>query len=456
MLEALTSVLVILSTPVILRSFDAPIGSSSVLLTAFFVPFVVLMPASAKLADILGRKRVLLIGLLLYVAGSIVAYFSMTYGMLILGRIVQGIGGSTYEPISVSVVGDLIPPARQGKAMGYLGTAGSIAASSSLIGGFLINSFGWRSIFVVSIFFGTLALVLAWNCLPAFPRYGTVAAVDWRGGVTLTLSMILLVVGISNINDWGWRSVASLLFFGGSFVSLLVTTRFRHRHKEPFLDHRVFSTRDFWFSSIAAAASVFTLTAATLVFPLYLDGVAEVDTSGIGIIIFLNGSGLFIGALIGGMAADRWPNQWPGVIGIFLAAASMFLMGALVKVGVPHIVVAFVVAGLAVGSCFAPFSTVITKSFSVRELVAASGAFNLVRRTGTITGAAVGVAILEQRLATWSLRLDSTALLLASYRDTFWFLSMFALLMIFPASRVNIRSSKSVAQPGLWPRTPLD
>jgi MFS family permease len=446
MLEALINVLVILSTPTIIRSFHASIGSSSVLLTAFFVPFVVLMPAAAKLAIIFGRKRVFLIGLVFYVVGSIIAFLSATYWMLILGRVIQGLGGSAFEPISVAIVGDLIPTARQGRAMGILGTAGSIAASVSLVGGLLINSFGWRSIFIVSLLFGIVSIILVNRYLPTFPRGGTIGAIDWGGGITLTLSMVLLIIGISYINSWGWASVQSLVFFGGSLACLLVNKLLQRKIKEPFIDYRLFSTQHLWLSSIAAAASVFALTGATLILPLYLDTVLQVDASVIGVTIFLNGTGLFFGALIGGLVADRWSNQWPGVISLSLVTATIFMMGLLTPVGIPYIVVAFVVLGLAVGTCIAPFTTVITRLFSARELGEASGAFNLIRRTGTITGAALAVAVLEYRLSIWSPVLNQDAAVVTAYRDAFWFLGLVSCLAILPASRLNVGDNRVTAK----------
>lgn len=437
MLEALVSILVILSTPVILSSFDEPLTSGGVLLTAYFLPFVALMPLWARLGDVLGRRRVFLFSLTLYVIGSIVALTALSFWWLIIGRIIQGLGNSANEPLAISIIGDLITVERRGRALGFWGTAGSIAASVSLVGGPLVDVMGWRSIFLVCAVFGLFSFLLVHRHLPAFPRRGTLGVVDWRGAFTLTAGLVLVVTAFTKSNAWGWASPKFLTCVLGGAIAICVTPLMRGADKEPVLDYRILSKRVFWFSSLAAAAAVFTLTGATLVLPLYLNSVELLNTSETGVILFVNGMGLLLGALAGGAATDRWQSRIPSVFGLSALGLAMFAMGIFTSEGVPLIVVAFTVVGFATGMCFAPLSTVITRSFSSQDLSAASGAYNLIRRTGTIMGAALGTAVLEQRLGILSYAFERSAALLMSYRDTFWLLGIIAIVAVFFASQLS-------------------
>ncbi len=448
MLEALTSILVILSTPAILSRFDEPLASGGLLLTAYFLPFVAVMLLWARLGDVFGRRRVFLVSLTLYVLGSVVALTALSFWWLIIGRIIQGLSNSANEPLAISIIGDLIAVERRGRALGFWGTAGSIAASVSLVGGLLVDSLGWRSIFLVCIIFGVFSLILVHRQLPTFPRAGDLGDVDWRGAVTLTAGLVLVVTAISNSNGWGWASPKFLALFFGGVLAVLVTPLMRGMDKEPFLDSRILSGRVFWFSSLAAAAAVFTLTGATLILPLYLSSVEQLNTSETGIILFINGMGLFLGALAGGIATDRLQSRIPSVFGLSALGLSMFAMGVLTKDGVPLVVAAFTMVGFATGMCFAPLSAVITKSFSSQDLSAASGAYNLIRRTGTITGAVVATSVLDQRIGILSSVFERSAALVLSYRDTFWLLGIIAIVAVFFAFQVSIETPPGPSRVG--------
>lgn len=433
MLEAFTSILVILSTPTILRGFDEPLASGGLLLTAYFLPYVALMPLWARLGDVFGRRRVFLFSLILYILGSAVALAALSYWWLIIGRIIQGLGNSANEPLAIAIIGDLVAVERRGRALGIWGTAGSIAASVSLVGGPLVDTLGWRSIFLVCILFGLFTFFMVQRHLPRFPRTGDLSTVDWRGAITLTAGLALVVTAISNSSDWGWNSVQFLTLFGAGVLAVLATRLLQRAGKEPFLDYRVFSYRIFWFSSLAAAAAVFTLTGATITLPLYLDAMAQLNTAETGIILFINGAGLFLGALAGGVATDRWRSRRPSVFGLSALGISMFMLGAFTNAGVALIALAFTLVGFATGMCFAPLSAVITKAFAAQDLGAASGAFNLIRRTGTILGAVAATSILEQRLGILSSVFERSFALAQSYRDTFWILGIVAIVAVFLA-----------------------
>ena len=437
MLEALVSILVILSTPAILSAFDEPLTSGGILLTAYFLPFVALMPLWARLGDVLGRRRVFLFSLALYIIGSIVALAALSFWWLIIGRIIQGLGNSANEPLAISIIGDLIAVERRGRALGIWGTAGSIAASAALIGGPLVDTLGWRSIFLVCALVSLISLALIHRHLPAFPRRGTLALVDWRGAVTFTAGLLLVVTAVTNSNIWGWTSLPFLLCLLAGTIALAMTPWMRGSAKQPFLDYRVLSSRAFWFASLAAAAAVFTLTGATLILPLYLSAVEQLNTSQTGVILFINGTGLFLGALAGGVATDRWHSRLPAAVGLGALGLSMLAMGLLTSDGMPLIAAAFTAVGFATGLCFAPLSTVITRLFSAQDLSAASGAYNLIRRTGTIMGAAVATAVLELRLGILTAVAEGGAALVMAYRETFWLLGGFAILAVFFAWRIS-------------------
>ncbi|MCY3780389.1 MAG: MFS transporter [Chloroflexi bacterium] len=446
MLEAFTSILVILGTPTILHRFDEPLASGGLLLTAYFLPHVALMPLWARLGDVFGRRRVFLASLILYILGSAVALAALSFWWLIIGRIIQGLGNSANEPLAVAIIGDLVAVERRGRALGFWGTAGSIAASVSLVGGPLVDSIGWRSVFLLCIIFGLFSFFLVQRHLPSFPRTGDLGTVDWRGAAMLTAGLALVVTAISKGNDWGWASARFLTLFFAGVLAAFATRLMQREGKEPFLDYSVFSYRLFWFSSLAAAAAVFTLTGATITLPLYLSAVEQLNTSETGIILFINGAGLFLGALAGGVATDRWRSRRPSVFSFSALGISMFMMGAFTTDGVPLIVVAFTLVGFATGMCFAPLTAVITNAFAAQDLSAASGSFNLIRRTGTILGAVAATSILDQRIGILSSVFERSVALVQSYRDTFWILGIVAVAAVFFAfgvrSKIPLQASR--------------
>ena len=235
MLEAFTSILVILSTPTILHRFDEPLASGGLLLTAYFLPYVALMPLWARLGDAFGRRRVFLISLILYVLGSVVALAALSFWWLIIGRIIQGLGNSANEPLAVAIIGDLVAVERQGRALGVWGTAGSIAASVSLVGGPLVDAIGWRSVFLLCVIFGLFTFFLVQRHLPSFPRTGDLGTVDWRGAATLTAGLVLVVTAISKGNDWGWDSASFLTLFCAGVLAVFAARSDKARGQRTFL-----------------------------------------------------------------------------------------------------------------------------------------------------------------------------------------------------------------------------
>lgn len=447
MLEALATLLVLLSAPAILKAFDMPVASSGSLLTAFYLPLVALMPVWASLGGALGRKQVFLVALAIYVVGSLIAATAMSFNWLILGRAIQGVGSSAHGPLSIAILGDVIPIQRRGRAMGVWETAGSLSIFGVLVGGYLVDAWGWRTIFIATAFVALLVLGLARHSLPVFPRTGRMAIIDWRGAASFTAGMILIVTVLSNVQDWGWLTPRSVTVFLAGGLAIVLTPAIHRRSAEPFLDRGLFAVRPFLFSSLAAVGPALALTGATLTIPLYLDAIHQVGASGLGLFLTLNAMGLFAGTVLGGLATDRWGSRVPGITGLSLLGAALFGIGAITGTGVALVVAAFVTAGFAAGLTLPAFTMVITQAFRSELLGRASGVYALIRRTGTILGAALSASILGYRLNVPTAGLDPASERILAYRETFWFLGVVAFAALLPALRLSLRPRATEPDP---------
>ena len=381
--------------PTLAQAFAASFQHVQWVVLAYLLATTTVIVSVGRLGDITGRRRLLMAGIFLFTAASGLCGVASGLWLLITARAAQGLGAAVMTALAMALVGEAVPKAKTGSAMGLLGTMSAVGtALGPSLGGVLIARFGWQAIFVVNLPLGILALVLAQRYLPADrpaskadqTRFDTVGMLL----LALTLAAYALAMTIGR-GRFGPVNMA-LLVAAAIGVGLFVLTE--ARAASPLI--RLARFRDPVLSgSLAMSALVSTVMMATLVVgPFYLAGALGLDTAVVGFVMSI---GPIVAALAGvpaGRIVDRFGPQRMtigGLAGMAVGCSALWLAPA--ALGIAGYVIPLVIITANYALFQAANNTAVMTDVSADQRGVISGMLNLARNLGLITGASVMGAV---------------------------------------------------------------
>ena len=382
---------------VALPSIQADLGFSEQglqwVLSAYALTFAGLLLLGGRAADLLGRRRVFMVGLLFFTAASLLCGFAWSPAALIAARAIQGIGAAVMTPTALSIISTTFPEGpERNKALGIWGMMGGIGATAGwLIGGPLVEGPGWEWIFFINIPLGLAALVLS----PVLLRESRAAmarrSYDPAGAVTITGALVLLVYAVVEAPDVGWGDVQTILLFVGSAVLLAAFALIESRHRAPLVPLRLFRSR----TLVAANLVMLIFGAVAFGMPFILTLYAQ-QVLGYSALEFGLGTAVFaamaaVGSIVGQAIVLRVGFRAVAAAGMALMGAGSLLLTQ-ASVGGSYfgdIFFGLIVYGPGVGLAFVTASIAALAGVAERESGLASGLSN----TALQVGAALGVAI---------------------------------------------------------------
>jgi EmrB/QacA subfamily drug resistance transporter len=209
--------------------------------SAYNIAYAAGLLTAGRLADAFGRKRAFLSGLMIFMLGSILCAVSPTAIFMVIARVIQAVGGAILTPASLALVLPEFAVERRSSAIGIWGAVGGIsAASGPMIGGFLVDTFGWHSVFLVNVPFCLLAFVIGLKLLRESRDETAPRTVDYFGALLVVVGVGLLTLMIVQSDEWGWVSNRSLIIFAISFLLLGAFIWRCNQVAHPVLDLRLF------------------------------------------------------------------------------------------------------------------------------------------------------------------------------------------------------------------------
>lgn len=386
--------------PAIRDTFVIGADVTAWLVTAYMLPYVVMMPLYGRLGDGLGKRRLFMIGLAIFIVGSLITMLAANLTLLIIGRVIQGIGSAGINPLSIAIIADLFPPERRGKAMGTWNSMGPVAGMTGpVVGGFLVEYVGWASIFGPIVLIALVAIVVAWVRLPPLPGQHTsyfLQTLDWVGVALLASASIMLmfylssrpITGVAPLQDWRLLLVTIVLFAG--FYTW-------EQHKtNPFIDWHIFANGNFSRASFCAATRMFVMSSTTtFLLPLYLTDIHNISAVMVGFVIMLHAASLLVLMRFGGTIADRWSSRPPIVLGAMAQVLGLIWLALLPGTASPlWVVTAVVCHSLGAGTSLAALHRSSMQGFAPEQSGGAAGLYSMIRFAGTAIGVALtGVAL---------------------------------------------------------------
>lgn len=288
--------------------------------SAYVLAVCVAQPASGWLADRLGRKRLFILSLVGFTAASALCALAPNLPVLVIARVLQGLGGGALMPVGMAIVLELFPREQHGRALGVWGLAAMLApAIGPVVGGWLVTAVSWHWLFLINVPIGVITFVLAVRLLPqSGERLGR--SFDALGLVLGCGGLSLLVLALSQANSWGWASpsILGLLVVGGLAIALFIPHELRTA--QPFIEVRLFARPSYRLAIVAMMLMVFAQFGRLVFIPLQLQALRGESALMVGVLFVPAAIATAITMPLAGRIVDRGGSRTPGLIGAAIMA----------------------------------------------------------------------------------------------------------------------------------------
>jgi EmrB/QacA subfamily drug resistance transporter len=377
--------------------------------TAYLITSTAAIPIYGKLSDFFGRKPMLIIGICLFLVGSILSGLSQTMWQLILFRGFQGLGAGALFPISLAVIGDLFTPAERGKYQGLFGAVFGVAfLVGPFLGGVLTDNLSWHWIFFVNLPVGAVSLYMIWRLLPVVRKEGAKFNLDILGVITFTASVVPVLIALTLAETSSWVDPAVLTWFAVGFLFFLSFLVVEWKVPEPMIPLDLFRNRTFVISAVATFFAIFGFSTLIIFLPLWFQIVQGASTTESGYLLFPFLIGQIFSSIASGQIVSRTGRyKWLLVGGLTLMAIGLALFANLrADTPLPVMFVWMLIAGLGVGPTMAIFTLIVQNEVPFQRLGTATSDLTLIRQIGTSVGLTMAFTLFRNNLS-WDLLRNS-------------------------------------------------
>ena len=402
LLSSLGTSIANVALPTLAQAFQASFQEVQWIVLAYLLAITTLIVSVGRLGDITGRRRLMLAGIFLFTVASVLCGVAPTLWLLIAARAGQGLGAAIMMALSIAFIGETVPKARTGSAMGLLGTMSAIGtALGPSLGGVLIAGLSWRAIFLVNAPLGIVTFLLAHRHLPV-DRQGPEtdgAGFDKVGTLLLALTLaayaLAMTIGRGHFGRLNLALLAGAVFGAGLFMLA------ESRAASPLIRLAMFREASLS-ASLAMSALVSTVLMATLVVgPFYLSRALGLDAARVGLVLSVGPLVAALTSVPAGRIADRFGTHRMTIVGLIGIAAGSFILSMMpVRLGVSGYIAPIVVITVGYALFQTANNTAVMTDIQPDQRGVISGMLNLSRNLGLITGASVMGAVFALASAT--------------------------------------------------------
>jgi EmrB/QacA subfamily drug resistance transporter len=444
----LDTTIVIIATDTLSRDFNTSLSTIAWVTTGYLLSLSLVIPITGWAIERFGAKRMWILALSLFLAGSALCGTAWSVESLIAFRVLQGIGGGMIMPIGMSIMAAEAGPQRMGRVMSIIGVPALVApVLGPVIGGLIVSNLSWRWIFYVNIPVGALALVLAVRILPADEGMGR-RRLDLVGLALASPGLALCVYGLSEAGNSG--SVASPKVLLSAGIGLLLVGLFiwhALRTAEPLMDVRLYGNRTFRVASITSFVIGAVLFGAMFVLPLYYQVDRGQSALVAGLLMAPQGLGAMTGMIFSGRIVDRSGAGTVvpvGVVLVILGTLAYTQVGAHTNEG--FLAVALFVRGIGMGFSMMPTMSAAYSTLERHQVPRATTMLNIVQRVGGSLGTALYAVILQRQITehipgahgladvpSGGLNEHAATVIGHAFSHTFWWVFFSGFLALVPA-----------------------
>ncbi|GEO95818.1 MDR family MFS transporter [Kocuria turfanensis] len=391
--------------PVIMADLGGDQTSLSWTVTGTLLANAATTPVWGKLADLFDKKKLLQLSIVIFVLGSAMAGLSPTIEFLILARVVQGIAMGGIMALAMTIMGTIIPPRERGRYAGYMGAVMAVATSAGpLLGGLIVDLFGWRWVFLIPAPLAVLAAVLVHRTLQIPPQAPRRVSIDWLGIALLIVSASSLLLWVSLAGQPGmfaWVSGTSAALVATALVGTVLFVLVEQRAAEPVVPIRVVTERTTALAILAAIATGGAMFASTTYLGQYFQLGQGFSPTMAGVLMLPQVFGSLVGATVAGQLITRY-GRWKIilVVAAVLMSTGLFLASTLTHDTPLWAVSVFILlVGLGIGALNQNLVLAVQNTVGLKDMGAASSSVAFFRTMGGAVAVAVFGALMSSHLA---------------------------------------------------------
>lgn len=382
--------------PSMQHELGASISGMQWTIDAYTLVLASLLMLAGSTADRLGRRRIFLVGLVVFSVGSLLCSLAPGLGWLVAFRMVQAVGGSMLNPVAMSIITNTFTePRERARAIGvWGGVVGISMAAGPVIGGLLVQSVGWRSVFWINVPIGALALFLTLRYVPE-SRAPRPRRVDVVGQLLVIALLGSLTYAIIEAPDAGWGSTKILAFVLLALVSLAALIGYERRRAEPLIDLRFFHSAPFSGATVIAVCAFAALGGFLFMNTLYLQNVRGLSALGAGLYMLpMAGMTGLCAPLSGRLVGSRGPRIPLLLAGTFMGASGVLFAAFEAQKTTALLFTGYVLFGIGFGLVNAPITNTAVSGMPRTQAGVASAVASTSRQIGQSLGVAVIGAVL--------------------------------------------------------------
>jgi EmrB/QacA subfamily drug resistance transporter len=392
------------------EGLDANLTQIQWVLDSYILAYAVLLLSFGRLGDIYGRKRLFVIGMSVFTGASMLCAASAWIGetldisgvnVLIIARVLQGIGGACMMPQSLTLVTVVFPPEKRGAALGIWGSVVALGAlAGPILGGIIVTHYAWEWVFLINLPVGIAAILLTLRIVPESSDPLASRRLDWAGLGLSSVGIFMFVYAMIEGNVKGWTSPEILGLAFGGLALLVIFVLWERRAPDPMMKLELFKIRNFWIGNVIATTISFGMLGIFFPMTIFLQGVLGFTPIRAGLTMTPMSLALMVAAPLAGRLTDRVGPRWIMVTGGSLMTAGILFLITRIELDADWttLLAPLVVTGIGMGLTFSPMTAAAMRDVPPRIAGSASGIINTMRNIGQVLGIAVLGSLLQNRV----------------------------------------------------------
>lgn len=389
-----------IALPAIQTNLGTTLEKMSWILNIYTMSIAVLAIPLGRIADIFGKAKMYIIGLLVFGFGSVLCAFANTGDFLIFSRFIQSIGAAILFPTSMVIGVSAMPLAKRNIALGILGvTQGLSAAMGPVIGGVITQNLGWRWVFLVNIPFCIVGIILCFILLPVRNEERIISKIDWVGCVLCSSTIFLFTLVLVKGNAWGWMSGLAWACYVTSIISFVLFILVERKVVSPMVNLQLFKDRIFVGASIVVILSNLFLIGVTVLLPTFLTKMQNRTELTASLLVTPISAMIFLVSPFAGILLNKIGKVPIILLGFITMSVSYFWLQMIsIQSSNQEIILPCMLLGVGYGLVVGPITILTASSFEGELLTASQSVVSMLRQVGIVLAVAIFVSSLTHNL----------------------------------------------------------
>lgn len=398
-MATLDSSIVNVALPTIAQELNADMASIEWVVTSYLIVISGTILVFGRLGDIKGKSNIFKWGFIIFTIGSLLCGLSGTLTMLVLSRVVQGVGAAATMANNQGIITHVFPAQERGRALGISATAVALGTMiGPPLGGFIVSAFKWQYIFLINIPVGIIAIIMGMKILPNGAKKDE--SIDFKGAILFGLSIVLLFYTLSKGQQIGYGDPMIIFSFIMAVVLFVLFILLERSLVHPLLELSIFKNTLFSISIFCAFISFISISSTNIIQPFYLQNVLKLSPSSTGLIMMIYPLILSVVAPMSGHLSDKIGSEFLTFLGLCFTITGLFLMSTLNEV-TPISTMAIYIGILSVGNGLfqSPNNSLVMSTVSKNKLGIAGSVNAFVRNLGMVTGVSLSTTLLYHMMS---------------------------------------------------------